>query len=254
MEKIKASRKRYPILDEYRGLVVLNMIAFHALWDLVYIYGWDLTWYKDTPAQVWQIWICSSFIFLSGFCWQLGRKQAKRGVEVFVAGIIITVATLLVMPSARVVFGVLTFHGSAMLIVWVLSKELKKISALLGFFISLTLFLFTFSINHGYLGFFGKELIALPGVLYANLFTTYLGFPEVGFFSTDYFSVFPWIFLYIAGYFFYSLCKKNDKMDWARVSLCKPLGGIGRSALPIYMLHQPVVYGICVVLDYMGII
>lgn len=31
--------KRYEILDFIRGLILISMIAYHAVWDMVYIFG-----------------------------------------------------------------------------------------------------------------------------------------------------------------------------------------------------------------------
>lgn len=47
---------RYFALDGIRGLALLNMIAYHAVWDLVYLFG---------------------------FCEPLGKKKLKRGITVF---------------------------------------------------------------------------------------------------------------------------------------------------------------------------
>ena len=241
---------RYHMLDEFRGFIFLNMVAYHALWDLVYMYGVKADWYRNASGDIWQKCVCCCFIFLSGFCWQLGKKPLKRGLLVFGAGIVITAVTMLVMPDARVIFGVLTFHGSAMLLFIPLSKILKKIPAQPGAVVSILLFLFTYTVNDGYLGFFGRELVKLPESLYANWLTTYLGFPEKSFWSTDYFSIFPWIFLYITGYFVHTIIirKKQSLPEGLKKSLCPPLGFIGKHSLLIYMLHQPVIYGICMLI------
>ena len=254
MEKEKSHKIRYHILDEYRGFMVLNMIAYHTLWDLVYLFGWDLGWYKGDERQIWRIFIGGSFILVSGFCWQLGKKQVKRGLLVFGGGAVVTLVTLLFMPNAKIIFGVLTLHGSAMLIVAAINKLLQKIPAGIGLVVSFLLFLFVFSINNGYLGFFGIEMVKLPQAWYANWITTFLGLPMASFWSADYYSIFPWLFLYISGYFAYTILKNNKKLDWATRRICPPLGWIGKHAFLLYMLHQPVVYGVCVALDYMGII
>ena len=79
-ENTAGNKKRYEKLDDIRGIALLNMIAYHAAWDLVYIYGTDWGWYRSEGAYVWQQGICWTFIFLSGFCWSLGSHVWKREI------------------------------------------------------------------------------------------------------------------------------------------------------------------------------
>lgn len=250
----KGKQNRLHLIDEYRGFWLVNMIFYHAIWDLVYIFGHDWAWYRSQGADIWQQCICWSFIFVSGFCWKMSRRHLRRGLEVFGGGLLITIATLLFMPNSRVIFGVLTLIGSSMLLMIPCEYLFEKISPLLGAVISFVTFLFVKPVNEGYFGFGEMELITLPREWYSNLFSTYLGFPEPGFWSTDYFSIFPWFFLFATGYFVYRIVFANDiecemqKESSARKilqkSICPPLGFVGRNSLLIYMLHQPVVYGI----------
>ena len=248
MKEKQNGKNRLHLIDEYRGFVVINMIAYHAIWDLVYMFGVDWQWYKSDIGFVWQQWICWSFILVSGFCWQMGKAPLKRGLEVYVGGVIISLVTILFMPQSRVMFGILTLLGSSMILLVPLHFLCRKIQPLLGTVLSFFLFLFTYPVNRGYFGFGEEKLIVLPTEWYANGFTTYLGFDEQGFFSTDYFSILPWFFLFVTGYFLYSLLtvdKKSIKVQTnLSKSICPMLGVIGRNALLIYMLHQPVVYGI----------
>ena len=52
------------------------MIAYHACWDLVYLFHADWDWYRGTGAYIWQQSICWTFILLSGFCFSLGRRPS----------------------------------------------------------------------------------------------------------------------------------------------------------------------------------
>lgn len=248
MPEMNVKKERYKLIDEIRGFLLLNMVVYHAVWDLVYLFGFDLPWYGGTFRDIWRIVIRLGFIFISGYCWQMGKKQLKRGLLVFGGGLIVTAVTLIVTPDSRIIFGVLTFLGSAMLLLVPLSKIFERIPAWLGAFLSLLLFVVTFHVSNGYLGVGDFKLWEIPGEWYANMFTTYLGFPERGFWSTDYFGLFPWIFLYMTGYFVYNILKKREGLGWAEKSICPPLGFVGRHSLLIYMLHQPVIYGICMLL------
>lgn len=235
-------QKRLSLLDSVRGATLLSMVAYHAVWDLVYLFGLRLDWYKGLPGFLWQQSICWVFIFLSGFCWPLGRRHAKRGLTVLAAGGAVTAATLLFLPENRVVFGVLTLLGSCMLLLIPLEKLLRRLPAGWGLAASAALFALLRDVNKGSLGFGGWELARLPGWLYRGLAATYLGFTEPGFFSTDYFSLLPWLFLFLAGYFACRLCGgKEGLAAWAGRGAA-PLSLLGRYSLPIYILHQPVLY------------
>ena len=105
---------RYALLDELRGLDLVSMMLYHGCWDLVNLFGIQADWYYGLPGQLWQQSICWVFILLSGFCVQLGHHTLRRGAQVFGAGALVTVITLLFMPEERVIFGILTLLGSAM--------------------------------------------------------------------------------------------------------------------------------------------
>ena len=70
---------------------------------------------------------------------------------------------------------------------------------------------------------------------------TFLGFPDPGFFSGDYFPLFPWIFLYLTGYFLYGMFVKFPEVKKAlAIHLPVPfLETAGRHSLLLYLLHQP---------------
>lgn len=243
MEQGKQSPVRYHLLDELRGLNLINMVVYHGLWDLVFLYGVRADWYLGLPGKIWQVSGCCLFILLSGFCVPFGRHTARRGAQVFGAGALVTLATWLFVPETLVLFGVLTMLGSAMLLTAALRPLFEKVPAGVGFGASLALFLVTYNVNMGGLGFESWWLMTLPRGLYANLFTAFLGFPQPGFYSTDYFSLIPWVFLFWAGYFLHRLVGRA-RMEPLRRSVCPPLGWLGRHSLIFYLLHQPVVFGV----------
>ena len=122
----KAPASRYALLDELRGLDLVSMMLYHACWDMMFLFGIWMDWYAGMPGRLWQQTICWVFILLSGFCVPLGHRTLKRGAQVFAAGALVTVVTLVFMPEDRVVFGVLTFLGSAMLLTGVLETAAEK--------------------------------------------------------------------------------------------------------------------------------
>lgn len=196
--KYRNTSGRYALLDELRGLDLVSMMLYHGCWDLVNLFGIQADWYYGLPGHLWQQSICWVFILLSGFCVQLGHHTLRRGAQVFGAGALVTAVTLLFMPEDRVIFGVLTLLGSAMLLTGLLEKPLRRIPPAAGFAISAVLFALTRNVSAGYLG-FGSLRLWLPQTLYANYVTAYVGFYPLWFYSTDYFALLPWLFLFWAG-------------------------------------------------------
>ena len=232
-------RPRYETLDTVRGLALASMIAYHASWDLVYMFGVDWPFYHSFGAHVWQQSICWTFILLSGYCFSLGRHQFRRGLTVFACGALITAVTWFFMPSNLVLFGVLTLLGSSTLLLASLRRPLSRVPPGLGLTAGFALFLLTRDVNAGYLGFEGTRLFRLPAGS-RNLATAFLGLPPAGFFSTDYFSLFPWFFLFLTGFYLFRLRPEEE-----RKSLRLPIvTAMGRHSLVIYMLHQPVIYAL----------
>lgn len=238
----KAPAGRYALLDELRGLDLVSMMLYHACWDLVFLFGVQMNWYAATPGHLWQQSICWVFILLSGFCVPLGHHTLRRGATVFGAGVLVTAVTLLFMPEDRVVFGVLTFLGSAMLLTGVLEPLLKKIPPAAGLAVSAVLFALTYHLDERWLGFGGLRL-ALPDAWYANYFTAFIGFLPFDFYSADYFGLLPWLFLFWAGYYLHKAVGRR-RMEPLRRPVCPALGWMGRHSLLLYLLHQPVIYGV----------
>ena len=251
--------------DVLRGLTVVSMVLFHGMWDAVFLFGLRAPWYMALPGYLWQQSICWTFILLSGFCFRLGRHPVRRGLQVSALGLLVTAVTVLFMPEDRVVFGVLTCIGACMLLTAGMEKaagperaagktagkaEEEKSglqSSAAGLAVSAVLFFLTRNINAGWLGFERFLIAPLPDGLYRNLFTAFFGFPAPDFYSTDYFSLIPWWFLYLCGYFFYEIWqekkrnspdKKGSRQEDAPC-LLRIFRWIGRHALLIYALHQP---------------
>lgn len=77
-----AAGQRFWQIDALRGLALLNMLVYHAMYDWVYIFGHASGWYDiwSTHCHVWQQYICWSFILLSGYSFTLSRCTAQPGL------------------------------------------------------------------------------------------------------------------------------------------------------------------------------
>ncbi|SFB35200.1 Uncharacterized membrane protein [Acetitomaculum ruminis DSM 5522] len=249
MEKTKD--KRLGAIDTLRGITIVSMIIYHFCWDMVFIFDMKWKWFHGMEALIWERLICISFIFISGFCLVYSKNPIKRGVLLFLLGGLITTITYLVMPKNLIVFGILTLIGSCLIFVGLCKKWLMKIPPIVGIVSFLLLFLLTVNVEQKSIVFLGRKLINLPGFLYQNYFSSYLGFPHSDFFSRDYFPIIPWIFIFLLG-FFVSIQIKKEMGNGKKFSLLKkeiPLFSIlGKNSLIIYMIHQPLLYGLCLLL------
>lgn len=248
-------RIRLHALDTLRGACLISMMAYHGLWNLAYLFGIDLPWYRGLPGYVWQQSICWTFLILSGFCWRLGRHHLKRGLMIFGGGIVVSLVTHLMMPADAISFGILTCTGSCVLLMIPLDKPFRKVPAGLGMAVSIALFVLLRNCNGHELGFENFVIARLPDWLYRNWLTTYLGFPMPGFRSADYFPILPWSLLFIFGYFLHGFLhsRKLDEKLFAKGRV-PVLNLLGRHSLLVYLLHQPVLYGITELLSRLGLI
>ena len=171
------------------------------------------------------------------------KKSGTPTMGGFIFILPIVICTLLFMRNSIIIFGILTFIGSAMLIMLPLERLLRRVNCYVGFFLSVLLFIIFESVTLGYINLFFVKLY-LPKWLFANTFTAFLGFPHPMFVSYDYFPIFPWIFLYIAGYYLFHIFSRLRLMRLLHRPRIQPIEFIGRHTLIIYLVHQPLIYGL----------
>ena len=218
MEKMKKDfSHRFGLIDTLRGFWLLNMIAFHLCYDIFVIYGYDSIWYAHTGVVIWERFICVSFILLSGISLHFSQHPFRRGIIINLAGFLITAVTFFAMPSQVVWFGVL----------------------------NLLLFAVFYGVPHRYIGFFGWKIWTVPAFFYRFKYAAFLGFPSDGFHSSDYFPLIAWICIFVLGYYLWSIVQRLHKEEWFRKGFA-PLSFLGRHSLLIYLLHQPVLMGACI--------
>ena len=110
-----------------------------------------------------------------------------------------------------------------------------------GAAVSLATLLVLRDVNKGFLGLAGVPLLYLPRNWYANTLSAGLGFPAPSFVSSDYFPLLPWLFLFWTGFYLYRLRPETPAVPDIRLP---GIGAIGRRSLMVYLLHQPVIYGL----------
>ena len=234
---------RYGKLDSWRGFWLVNMIVYHAVWDLL-SFGTPqrLDLLFSAPLVIWQQAICWSFIWLSGFVVGIGKRPLRRAITILLAGALVTLTTLWVWSEMAIWFGILTCIGSCMLLTSWLLPLLRRVPAQAGWWLSALFFALTFQVADGILGNAFLFSITLPEHWYSGMIATYFGLPDPQFQSLDYFPLFPWIFLFWNGYFSFRHGAVKGQLSKLVTTNFPILALLGRHTLPIYLLHQPILY------------
>ena len=227
------SKPRIWELDALRGVCILCVLVVHFLFDLSFFGGLDLT----LPA--WYVFIQeyggAIFVVLSGVCVTLGSKSVRRGLIVFACGMLITAVTYgmyrLGMSGADVVvkFGVLHLLGVCMLVYPAFKKLPPAALALLGLAIAIT----------GY---------AIRGIIVPQRWLFPLGLTYEGFTSSDYFPLFPQLGYFLIGAAIGKTAYREKRTllpgSFQKTGIARFFCWCGRQSLFIYLLHQPIVYGL----------
>ena len=227
------SKPRIWELDALRGVCILCVIVVHFLFDLSFFGGLDLTlpaWYVFLQEYGGAI-----FVVLSGVCVTLGSKSVRRGLIVFACGMLITAVTYgmyrLGMSGADVVvkFGVLHLLGVCMLVYPAFKKLPPAMLTVLGLVIAIT----------GY---------AIRGIIVPQRWLFPLGLTYEGFTSSDYFPLFPQLGYFLIGAAIGKTAYREKKTllpgSFQKTPVARFFCWCGRQSLFIYLLHQPIVYGL----------
>lgn len=233
---------RFWEVDTLRGVALTNMIIYHTLFSLNMFAGYRV----DLSLPFWfyfQRVTAGIFIFLAGVSLVIASlgpgksetgKSVKRGVKIFLWGMVVTAVTWLALDSGTVVFGILHFIGLAIILALPFTKMKAGISAALGLACILA----------GQL--LGKRTFSFPWLLW-------LGFIPANFYSIDYFPLLPWFGVMLAGVaagrLLYAEKRRRFGLpDWSGFLPFSLWGFMGRHSLTIYLLHVPLILLVMVLL------
>ena len=214
--------RRVLLFDELRGVMILSMLAYHICYDLAEVVRLPgMGWFYSDAAGWWQLSICGTFILISGACCFYSKNNLKRGLRLFLLGMLFTLVTALIVPDLLIVFGLLHFLGIAVLLAVPLKRLFERIPPVWGMVVCLLLFWLFYHVQSGWIG-------------------LTFGFHNSSFHSSDYFPLFPYLFLFWAGMFLARL--RLPELCYR--SHCRALAFLGRNSIWIYLFHQPLVYGL----------
>lgn len=211
------SKARLVEIDALRGLAVFAMVIYHFIYDLIYFVNLDFS--LSHPLMRVLALAAYVFFFLFGLSSNFSKNPLKRVLKTGLAATAVSFVTYFLDPGMFVKFGTLHFLTLAGIVLY-LCRNLKDPYILLPALISLLLGIYfdTLRVKNPWLFPFGLK---------AKSFT-----------SLDYYPVFPNLFYALLGYV---VGRKFYNPPKPRLPGLKApfLSFLGRNALLIYLLHQP---------------
>lgn len=216
-------------LDVARGVAIVAMVVYHLAFDLTFFgfVDWPVT--SDPLWRGFAAWIASTFIFLVGVSLVIAhgrgirwRAFGRRLAILVAAAAVVTVGTWFAMP-VPITFGIL--HAIATF----------SVLALPFLFVPVPLTLAA-----------AAFVFALPAVWRSEAFAHPLlvpfGLAPVPPLTFDYEPIFPWFGLTLLGV---AAARLLRLPEGNRATLCAGvLAWAGRNSLLIYLLHQPILFGV----------
>ncbi len=234
--------KRYWEIDLFRGAAVVAMIGYHLFWDLDFLDLMEIG-ISSGPWRWLAMSIGFSFLFIVGISLALSHyrirdsyslkekvwKYGTRGLKLLLLGVAISAVTWAVIGRGFIFFGILHCIGLSVVLA-VPFLGLKAENILLGAMIIV-------------LG------VAVGQVSLGHPWLSWLGFTFQGMYTIDYYPLVPWFGAVLLGLGLGNMVyKKNGRRfavrDLSSERFVRPLTGLGRNSLLIYLLHQPVMLGL----------
>ena len=227
-------QKRLLGIDIFRGWAILLMIIFHLSYDLQYFKIIDFHIQTNELFKWFRFLIVSMFLLTVGMSLKLAHKKSvnwsklkKRAIYLGLSSLLVTISSYFIFPNTWIYFGILHF-------IFVVS--FITIPLLNSPYLTLIIAISTFIIFH-------MGLLNMHWLF--NLLVEPLHLPPS--ISVDVLRFFPWISFVLIGIVMVTLnwhtkvfdnhffSKKNQINDFFTI--------IGRNALLIYLLHQPLLFG-----------
>ena len=203
---------RIELMDALRGLAVCLMVLHHFLYDLCAFLGAPWWLFTNPVFDVLHYFFAGLFIFLSGISSDFSRSNLKRGAKAMALALGITLVTYFM--NMTIVFGVLHLLASCMLL---------------------------FGLTRG----FWEALPAwvLPVLCLALIFLTA---PCADGVTTQ--TPQLWLFGFLLGTWAGRYVKAGRLPQWFYTAKAPRLALVGRHALLLYVLHQPALYALTMLL------
>jgi uncharacterized membrane protein len=227
-------RERIELMDALRGVAVVLMAAHHFLFDLVEFLGAPAWLFSNPVFDVLHYIFAGLFVLLAGVSSRFSRGNARRGLKVLAVALAISAVTWgmgrALETEITVRFGVLHLLGFCMVFYGLTRKVWEaREGALTGAVCAALLVASALAV----------KFVPLPGK-----YLWMLGWYAADFASADYFPIFPWIFVFLFGAWLGKYILERRFPAWFYEKKPPVFPAVGRKSLLIYIVHQPVLFGV----------
>lgn len=237
---------RIAFLDEVRGVCVILMVIYHAIYTVGYVFE-----VRGVRRLFWQLsplepFFAGVFIFLCGLCCALSHSNGRRGARLAAVACGVSAVMAVAFPATPIWFGVLHMLAVCLLLYAALARLLRRVPPAVGVAVCALLFCLCWNVpavQGGRVG-LGDWSWRLPAALTRQRWLYALGIGRIGGEQADYFPLLPWMFCFFAGSFVGQPVAAGRIPAWMYRAHVPPLALVGRHALPIYLVHQPVIWGV----------
>ncbi len=247
--------KRIWELDFLRGFCIFLMVLDHTLYDLAYIFRYQWFHAEEGAGLLYQLtrlaaaeyfpWVLRDvgwwiavffFVFICGISCSFSHSNLKRGLRLAGVAMLLTLFTYGLdwyqglSDHFTIRFGVLHMLAASILLYCLL----KRMGSL--FLLLLSFFFIAVGIYFLYIPL--ESTISYSAILVRS---------TAEFHSADYFPLLPWFGFFLAGSALGPLLYRERRSffpQWGGSALLKPVLFVGRHSLIVYVVHQPLVYGI----------
>jgi uncharacterized membrane protein len=226
---------RLPPIDMARGIALAAMITYHFSWDLAYhtFVDWDVA--TSPPWRTYAIVIAAAFLVLAGIGLVLAARDGfdgaafvRRVVRIAAAAGLVSAVTFLAFPDTYVYFGVLHMIALGSVLALPFLRAPIVVTLLAAVAVALAPRVLTGGVpDSPELAFLGLTASPPP--------------------ANDYVPVFPWFAAMLVGVVAGRLIVSGT----LAVGTAAPTGAVGRvlawagrRSLAIYLIHQPVLFGL----------
>lgn len=223
-----ARRDRIHGLDLLRGLMVLLMVLHHAAFSYYYVFDGAVNLYRPFIGLV-QIVAVSVFFSVSGVSSGLSHSNVQRGIKTLAFALLISIVTYLLGPQYFISFGVIHCLGSCMLFHGLLKGTTDRLFGKATPLVWLSFYVIFYFLSY--------KQVSFPGLFW-------LGYYNTSYYSADYYPLLPWLFMYLFGGSVSRYVIEGRFPAWFYRVRCKVLEWIGTHALYVYVLHQPIIWGL----------